>query len=371
MLDKIKRIGNFPFAFSILKSIRAKIEYQKGFDNRIGSSFKDGFKGVLAVGSAGGGKTTTLKAIFDNFGLNNLNEGGFKKMGKWIPSGLSTGVGLFELFIENNDGIIVMDELDCSSTQHIHIMKQVASGQISRLKSQSIEPTPFSGILWGATNGVSLSKKNMSHIVAMLERFTLVNIKPSNNQEESLFDNSIDAKDPLLNDDWVEIISHLTSDCSFDLNADEREWGKKLFAEKKKESLDPSKALYRQAQDVIDIMLFTKRFFQCEDLLADEELKAVVEEMVQETVHCNPVKVLQLSTSERDVYSFIEKDGSASFDNLVLNARTKGYLISNKRLRTLLDKMVDVRILNKYSNDIYSIKNMAPEGKVGCLAKFL
>ena len=371
MLDKMKRIGNFPFAFSILKSLRARFEHNQGFSNRIGASFKDGFKGVLAVGSAGGGKTTTLKAIFDGLELDELDGNGFKKMGKWIPSGLSTGVGLFELFIENNEGIIVMDELDCSSTQHVHIMKQVASGQISRLKSQSIEPTPFSGILWGATNGVSLSKKNMSHIVAMLERFTLVNIKPSNNQEENLFDNNTDIKESLSYSDWGEIISRLTSDCDYDLNTTEREWGKELFAEKKRESLDPSKALYRQAQDVIDIMLFTKRFFQCEDLLADEELKAVVEEMVQETVHCNPVKVLQLSTSERDVYSFIEKDGSASFDNLVLNARTKGYLISNKRLRTLLDKMVDVRILNKYSNDIYSIKNMAPEGKVGCLAKFL
>ena len=371
MLDKLKRIGNFPFAFSMLKSIRSKFEYKKGFNNRIGASFKDGFKGVLAVGSAGGGKTTTLKTVYDGLELDKTDSNGFKKLGKWIPSGLSTGVGLFELFVENNDGVIIMDELDCSSIQHVQIMKQVASGQISRLKSQNIEPTPFSGILWGATNGVNLSKKNMSHVIAMLERFTLVNINPTKNQEETLFDDNIENKELLSENDWKEIINNLTSDCDFKLNNDERKWGKELFIEKKKESLDPSKALYRQAQDIIDVMLFVKRFFQCEDLLVDDKLKAVTEEMIRETVHSNPVKILQLSASEKDVYSFIEKDGSASFDNLVLNARTKGYLISNKKLRTLLDKMVNVRILNKYSNNIYSIKNIAPENKVGCLAKLI
>ena len=359
MLDKIQHIGCFPFAFSILKAIRAKIEKNINIKNRIGKSFPEGFKGVLAVGSAGGGKTATMKAIFKGLELDLDNSQG-KKVGKWIPSGISTGVGLFEMFVENNDSIIVMDELDCGSTQHIHIMKQITSGNISRLKSKSIEPTPFSGILLGATNGIPLSKKNLPHLVAMLERFTLVNIKPKNHEEENVFNlNKEEFGCKLTQEDWQQIANCLTSECAYDLNEEESAFGKELFLNKKKESLDPNKALYRQANEIIDIMLFTKRFFNCDNIVNNDILKQVVIDMVEDTVHCNPIKALQLSSIELGVYNYIEEhNGAVSFVDLSEHAKVNGYLITERKLRNMLNKLVEIRVLNKYSNDIYSTKNV-------------
>jgi len=358
MLNKIKQIGNFTFAFSILKAIRAKIEKNIGIENRIGQSFKDGFKGCLAVGTAGGGKTSTLKAIFKGLELDAKNDSG-KTIGKWIPSGISTGVGLFELFVNNNEGIIVMDELDCGSTQHIHIMKQVASGTISRLKSKSVEPTPFSGILLGATNGLPLSKKNLPHLMAMLERFTLVNIKPQQHKEEDIFNTDQEKYGcSLTREDWIEIAERLSTRCAYNLNKEERTFGRELFIEKKKESLDPNKALYRQASEVIDILLFTKRFFHCENIMNNEELKQVVKDMVADTVHCNPIRALQLSSIEVGVYQFLEDNGgAASFCDIVENAEANGYLLTDTKLRNLLNKLVQIRVINKY-RDVYSTKNI-------------
>lgn len=361
LLDTVKKIGLFPFTFAILKSLRSKIESNFGYDEtiRIGSAFKKGYKGVLVVSSAGCGKTTVLKKIFNGLQLDSTNGDG-KKLGCWVPSGISTTVGLYQLLTENNDSIIVIDELDTSSKGHIDVLKQISSGEICRLKNKSTKPIPFHGILWGACNGVSVSKKNFQHIIAMLERFTLCHIEQFKNNEENIFNEDQENFNmPLTQQEWGEIADNLSVNRAYCLNKEEREFAKKLFVEKKKESLDSSKALWRQASEVRDIVLFAKRFFDCQDILQNEELKVIVRQMVQDLVHCNPIKLLELSAIENNIIGFLKKnDGSADIINIKNFADTNGFLISERKLVNMLDKMVQIRVLNKYANNVYSIKNV-------------
>lgn len=375
LLDTVKKIGLFPFTFAILKSLRSKIESNMGYSGnaRIGSAFKKGYKGVLVVSSAGVGKTTVLKKIFNGLELYMKNDSG-KTIGCWVPSGISTTVGLYQLLEQNNDSVIVIDELDTSSKGHIDVLKQISSGEICRLKNQNTKPIPFSGILLGACNGVSVSKKNFQHIIAMLERFTLVHIEQFENKEENIFNAKQEEFNELLSlHDWQEIAENLGSERNYNLNEEERELGKKLFLNKKKESLDLSKALWRQASEIKDIILFTKRFFDCKNIMENEALKNIVEQMVNDLVHCNPIKLLELSPIENNVIKFLnDNNGSADLDSIINFASSNGFFMTRRKFINLLNKMVEIRVLNKYSNDIYSTKNVNEAKNIeGILTKVL
>ena len=145
VLARINKIGNFTFTLSILKALRAKIESVYCFENRIGKSFKNGFKGVLGIGTAGCGKTQTLSRIFYGLKLNKKNKHK-KDIGVWVPSGISTGVGLFEMLTQNNKAIIVIDELDANTALHVNILKQIAHGTICRCSSQAGDFAPGDGL---------------------------------------------------------------------------------------------------------------------------------------------------------------------------------------------------------------------------------
>jgi hypothetical protein len=353
LLALVKKIGHFEFALSILKAMRAKVECKYGFQNRIGRSFKEGFKGVLAVGEAGGGKTQTLKRIFNGLQLNLPGKGG-RSVGVWVPSGISTGVGLFELLTANHSAVIVIDELDANTKLHVNILKQVASGQICRMKHQETNPTPFSGILLGATNGIPFSAKNTSHLLAMLERFTVVYIESSKTDDYYVVEDY--HSHDLTKAEWAQLIRALNSPCNYDLTPKEHAAAKMFFEKKAQENLDPSKALYRQANDVMDIFLFLKRFCQVEDLTQHKDILSVAALLVKQTVHVNAAKLLAMDPIERAVYDFVDNQegDSATLTNILEFCSHYGVMLDPRSTRALLNKMVRARIINKYPGDVYS-----------------
>ena len=373
LLEIVKNIGNFEYALSILKALRAKIEHNYGFTNRIGRAFSDGFKGVLGIGQAGCGKTITLKRLFYGLELDKNDVRG-NPIGVWIPSGISTGVGLFELLIQHNDSVIIIDELDANTTLHVNVLKQIASGSICRLKHQDINTTPFTGVLIGATNGIPFTKKNFNHLVAMLERFTVVYINSSSHNDYYVVDNYI--QDNLSTDSWDIIIEAVTSRCNYDLSADEHAIGKQMFEEKACENLDSSKALYRQASDVMDILLFLKRFCNIKDITTNSEILDIAQQLIDVSVHVNPAKFLSMEPIERGIYNFIDssENHSAVLSSVLDFCERNGYSIDPRSIRRILNKMIAVRILNKYAGDVFSTRHKSYNktiGKINVLSRTL
>jgi len=362
LLALVKKIGHFEFALSILKAMRTKIEDKYGFPNRIGKSFEDGYKGVLAVGEAGSGKTETLKRIFNGLQLNRLGVNG-RAVGVWVPSGISTGVGLFELLTEHHSAVIVIDELDANTKLHVNILKQIASGQICRMKHQEINPTPFDGILLGATNGIPFNARNTSHLLAMLERFTVVYIESKQNAEYYI-PGKYHASD-ITKEEWSHIIRALKSPCNHALTEREHAVAKAFFENKAKENLDPSKALFRQANDVMDIFLFLKRFCQVRDVTEHQDILGVAALLVKHTVHVNAAKLLAMDPIERAVYRFIddERNGSTSLGDILEFCSRHGVMINARSTRNLLSKMVRARILNQYLGNTYSTRTIEPKSE--------
>ena len=363
-LEEVKCIANFSFALSILKALRAKIEANYGITNRIGRSFQSGFKGVLGIGPSGGGKSTTLRTIFYGLELHLYGHDG-KPLGKWIPSGISTGVGLFELLVKYANSVIVIDELDANTALHINILKQIASGMISRLRSRQVEPVPFTGVLLGATNGISFKKALMDHLIAMLERFTVVYIDAHKNVD--LTKVRVGGK---IN--WEIIRDALVSKCDYDLNEEELDLVKDLFGAKKRECLDPAKPLFRQENDVHDIVLFIKRFCQVKNIIEYRVLVEVIEKLVNDTVHCNPAKFFNFDPLERTIYNFIDNSDShyRHFVDICDQCRQAGVFTSERAVMRILNKMVLARLLNKYG-DIYSTRILTEQERQSSLSGIL
>ena len=373
ILELVDQIGHFEFALSILKALRAKVEYNYGMQDRVGRAFKAGFKGVLAVGEAGGGKTVTLKRIFEGLQLNpdKYCDKYNKSLAVWVPSGISTGVGLFQLLTEHHNAIIFIDELDANTKLHINVLKQIASGQICRMKHQEINPTDFQGILLGATNGIPFKARDISHLVAMLERFTVVYME--SRQTENYYITEDFSNTNLSERGWQAIRQALLSRNNTSLNQEEHEIGRKLFEEKQRENLEPSKALYRQASDVMDILLFLKRFCNVEDLRLHDDVLEVARTLVKNTVHVNPAKLLAMEPVERAVYNFIDQNGNnaANFTAILEFCDNYGIMVDPRTIRATLNKMVKARILNKYANDLYATRIQATESRVSSMSEAL
>jgi hypothetical protein len=373
ILELVNQIGHFEFALSILKAIRAKVEYNYGFQDRVGRSFKTGFKGVLAVGEAGGGKTVTLKRIFNGLQLNPKKycDGAGKSLAVWVPSGISTGVGLFQLLTEHHNAIIFIDELDANTKLHINVLKQIASGQICRMKHQEINPTDFQGLLLGATNGIPFKSKDMSHLVAMLERFTVVYMESKQTEDYYIIEDFSNTNLPERG--WHIIRQALLSKNNTSLTKEEHEIGKALFREKARENLEPSKALYRQASDVMDILLFLKRFCNVEDLRLHSDILEVAELLVKNTVHVNPAKLLAMDPIERAVYNFISerKNNTANFGAVLEFCDNYGVMVDSRSIKAALNKMVRARILNRYACDTYATRIQPTESRQSAMSKAL
>jgi hypothetical protein len=275
-----------------------------------------------------------------------------------VPSGISTGVGLFELLEEHNDAIIVIDELDANTSMHVNILKQIASGALSRMKHGNTHSVPFTGVLLGATNGIPFKKALNDHIVAMLERFTLCHIETIHDSDDVFF-SANDSREAPTAEEWAELQNCMLTTCDYTLNGEEMAFAKELFLSKAAENLEPGKALYRQANDVQDILIFLKRLCGVENILEHDDILEVAKTLVDKTVHCNPAKFLAMEPIERHVYRFIDgsTDHAATIAKIATHCDDNGYLTTTRKLRSMLNKMIEARILNK-QNDGFTTRRV-------------
>ena len=85
----------------------------------------------------------------------------------------------------------------------------------------------------------------------------------------------------------------------------------------------------------------------------------VAKDLVHNTVHVNPAKLLSMNPVERSVYDFIDGNGDnlASFAEVIEYCEGHGFMIDQRSVRTILNNMVVIRILNKYNGDIFTTRS--------------
>lgn len=342
---------------SMLLAIRARMEAKSGMKNRIGKTFPNGNRGVLFVGKAGAGKTKMMSKFFNGLGLGGCNQDG-QVIGKWVTStGASTGIGIYEVLEVYNDSIIFADELSLDTDKHVHVLKQIANGELIRPRHGNIESTPFSGLLIGATNSVKLPNNNrdLEHLLATLDRFMVVKTKVTAKSPEETMSAVLEDEQE-AEPDWVEIAKALGRDTSTDLNNAEKDLLRNIWNEKAREILDPTRAQWRNSHAVLDIFLFCKRFFGCKDLTKDIDAVEFIREMISDCVMFNPVGILWLNPTEQVIYDCIKSKDVVSTSEIISSVTNVGISISRMTISRIINKMQESHLIIRRSHGKYSTK---------------
>ena len=328
LIDEAKKLNNYYFAMAIFRSIHRKIH---------GLSTKS--RGVLAISGAGHGKSSTMQEIFDGLELSKYSSGFY------VPSGMGTGIGLLQVLRDHPDHIIFIDELLADTTAHQNALKQIISGSISYIKYNSTHIEPFNSVVIAATNGIKLTK-NSEHILAMLDRFSIIKIDDLVSPEKC-FDDMTNIKP---NIDWDKIRKNLCKKIiGIRLSQEEKDLIKIYWLEKAKESLDQEKVLRRQCADYIDWFLFFKQ-------MNFPDYFSVARELADNTVVCNPVYCIKLSPVEKIIYKAIKNNGLVLRSVIINKCQQEGLSQCNTTIDKSLDALVINRIINRSNQGEYSLK---------------
>ena len=316
-------------AGAVLMSLRGRIEWKRGWSNRIGGSFRIP-KSVLMVGRAGTGKTSLMRGVFEHLlggaeGENAILNDSGDLVAMYHPSaGSSTAVGVRETLRQYGNCVHFFDEMSLNSRAHVALIKQIANGQICAQKHGDIQPFTFDGMIIAATNGIRPPPPaEMEDLLATLDRFILVEAKAAPHDAEGYFEAVANpAKRPAP--DWGILKAALGSKNRVDLAPQEIEFARSLWSVKSAEILDnDQRAHYRNAKQVLDICLFVKRFAGCEDLSGDEECASFVRAMVRDCVILNPAPLFQMTAAEKAVFGVIvSKDGKATLQDVATRCRS-------------------------------------------------
>lgn len=330
MIDEAKKLNNYYFAMSIFRAIHRKIH---------GLSTKS--RGVLAISGAGHGKSSTMQEIFDGLEIQKYSSGFY------VPSGMGTGIGLLQVLRDHPDHIIFIDELLADTTAHQNALKQIISGSISYIKYNSVNIEPFNSAVIAATNGIKLGK-NSEHVIAMLDRFSIIKMDDLVSPEKC-FDDMITSKPSI---DWKKIRHNLCSKISgVKLIPEEKDLIKLYWLEKASESLDQEKVLRRQCADYIDWFLFCKQI----NII---NYMDIARDLGNNTVVCNPIYCIKLSPVEKIIYKTIKNNGKVLRSVIVNKCQQEGLSQCNKVIDKSLDALVVNRIINRSNIGEYSLKKV-------------
>lgn len=365
ILKEIEKIsGQRTAPLTILMAVRSRIEKKANAPNPIGRSFKNGNKSVLIVGKSGCGKTSLMKKIYNGLNLDRKNSAG-KRVGHWISSvGASTGVGIYEILQTFNENVIFADELSLDTPKHLHIIKQIANGEIVKPRSGDIESIPFKGLLVSATNAVKVPKGvgAVEHLLAVLDRFFIVKMDKPPVDFNDIMEEALNNGDEEKKVDFGKIKDVLTKNITngAELNEKEKEWASEIGNNKALEILDTSRPIYRMCHGIIDILLFVKRFFDVDDLTEDKEAKELAEEMIKDGIIANPVEVLWLDPIEEVIYKTAQSSTEVSLKDIMDETEKQGIHVSRQYLHRVINKMIEGHILRRSSRGKYSCRRKAP-----------
>jgi hypothetical protein len=365
LLRELKKIHHQPtVAATVLMSIRARIEFKYGLDNRIGKVFSDGSRGVLLVGKAGTAKTRCLRAIYDGLGLETVNSEG-RQVGKWISSaGASTSVGIYEVLQIYNDSIIFLDEMSLDTPNHVQILKQICNGHIVRPRHDNIEPIDFSGMLVCATNAIRLPRtNNLEHLLATLDRFYVVKARPPKIQPEEYMDNILGEGPKEEKIDWAAIKQAMLRKDAPDLNEKEKALLKHLWQKKTQEILDPTRAQWRNCWTAHDCFLFVKRFLGVKDMCEHKKVMKFAARMVNDSIIFNPVSVLWLKPLEEVIYNKVSSKDEVSLQEIITECDQAGLAVSVRYIHDVLNRMIQSRVICRSRHGSYSTKRIKDTGQ--------
>lgn len=360
VINEVKKIHpQYTIPACILMAIRAKIEFSTSIINRIGKTYPDGNRGVLIIGKSGTGKTRCLKSIFEGLQLET------GQVGKFISSaGASTGVGICETLEVYNNSIIGIDELSLDTPAHLHVIKQVANGQIMRPRHKEIDPKPFTGLLLATANAIKIPKspESLEHMLAVLDRFMLVKAKAPKISANNIMEFVLSGEDsPQIN--WTLIGKHVTNKNHYDLNDKEEIFLKEIWKEKTKEILDPTRGQWRNCWAAFDICLFVKRFLGSKDISNDDIAKEFIKDMINDCIVFNPVNILWLKPIHELIYEKVLSAVEISIKDIILECENFGLQCSRQYIHRVLDNMIQNRILCRSRRGMYSVKLIDKTGQ--------
>lgn len=350
---------------ALMLALRGRLERIKGVPNRIGGDFEHE-KSLLIFGKGGTGKTKTLKKVFKGLGLDGLNDAG-EIVAKYHESaGCSTVVGIASMLEEWGNVIHFFDEMSFNSTGHIHLMKQIANGVISRQRHQNTQPFPFDGLIVGATNGIKPPKPaEMEDFLATLDRFWIVEARPVELGPAEYFDAVLNYRRQKETEspDWDVISEALDNECYADLTAKELKYAENLWQEKSREILDGGeRAQFRNVTSVIDIVTFVKRITGTKDLTTNEELKSFCRAMIRDMIVFNPAPLFALSSAQRAVYNIVlKREGNATLQDIASGCKT---VHGGGNVHRVINQLMNLGLIYRTAHGRYSNRVSEAEARV-------
>lgn len=353
-------------AGSVMIALRGHIEKRRGVENRICAGF-DNPKSLLIFGKAGTGKTTLMRKVFNKIGETSsdemiaLNHEGEVSAIYHKSAGCSTAAGIRDILKMNGGCIHFFDEMSLNTNQHVHLLKQIGNGEMNWQKHGDIEPFAFDGILVAAANSIKIPD-TMEDLLATLERFWIVCAKSTPMSPDEYLDAGLswhERKEPAV--DWDLLCDALSNENYQELNKNEKGMLRKLWRHKCREILDGgNRKQYRNTNSAIDIVRFVKRFTNSDDLTADEELVSFTRAMINDLIHFNPAKLLNLNPAEEKAYDVIcENGGVATMQQI--RTRCK-FLQGGRNAHRALNRLTELGLI--YRNGRGSYANVVDEKQV-------
>ncbi len=303
--------------------------------------------------------TRTLRAIYDGLGLDSLNNDG-QQIGKWYSSaGATTPIGLLEVLQLYNHSIIFLDELGLDSQSHIGILKQISNGEIVHQKYESTEPIPFNGMVIAASNGIRVPRgNNLEHLLALLDRFIVVKVKAPNISPNEYLNKVLNGeKEETV--DWNIIKAALINNNEADLNENEKLLLKHLWEKKSAEILDKTRSQFRNANYARDILLFTKRILNADDISKSKEAIKFAYDLMCDTIIFNPINLLWLTPLEETIYSTIAKKNETSLQEIITACDNAGLVHSIKHVHHTINVLISNMVIYRTKHGCYSTRKLS------------
>lgn len=350
---------------ALILALRGRIERNKGVENRIGGDFEHE-KSLLIFGKGGTGKTKTLKKIFKGLGLNTLNDEGSPVAVYHESAGCSTVVGIASMLETWGNVIHVFDEMSFNTSGHIHLMKQIANGVISRQRHKNTEPFPFDGLIIGATNGITPPKPaEMEDFLATLDRFWIVEARPAELGPAEYFDAVLSYRRQKETEhvNWDVIAEAMDNDCFANLTPTETKFAQKLWQDKSREILDGGeRAQFRNVGAVLDIVTFVKRITNSKDVTKDDELKSFCKAMIRDLLHFNPAPLFALSSAQRAVYNIVlKRECRATLQDIANGCKT---IHGAGNVHRIINQLMNLGLIYRTAHGRYSNRVSEAEAKV-------